>query len=616
MYGKLGHGNELGFNVPKRVEGLKNIRQVACGSRHTICLSTENKVYAWGEKRCGVTGLGPSQRSGLQLTPEQIPSMYLSSSSSFTQPSASSTSNQSHGSQRYMQIQAVSNSTSSSPPSVTSYQGAVLRAGMEVDSSSTTLPENQFEVKKLVACGFHSALLTKSGDIFTWGEGRFGRLGRGGDNDDHFPKLIPRSSFNGEPVKDISCGGFHSAAITESGVLYIWGGGEHGQLGFGARDNLYTPKALNSPLFLQSIEQDFSELSASLSSLRSGQDNQSLGSGGFESHREPFPSAAVSGSSIAGQFMELVSDTDVQVKALQVVCGWSHTTCLVKVFRKIQSTSATGLLQAGARSGFGPNRSRASQLTDMNLVFSWGNGDHGKLGHGTRITEDTPKMVINLFNKDIVKLASYNEHTVALSDPNLHLKKKAQNAVKSTLLTDLNTLRLDQDFADVVFEVEGKEIMAHKCFLSSRSKHFKAMFENKYNFKESSQNRIVIDNRASYRVGPKVSYEVFKGMIDYMYTDSITWDQDEHQASTQQSHCEDEITAEEEEEDTPLPSFKTQSTKPSSHKFLIDLFGTADMYGLDHLKHLCEEQIEEDLSVDNAAIFVRLNSLLCLYFLS
>ena len=75
MYGKLGHGNEIGFLAPKLVEALADevVLQVACGSRHTVVLveSTVNTaVYAWGDKANGVTGLGEAH--GHQYLPEQV----------------------------------------------------------------------------------------------------------------------------------------------------------------------------------------------------------------------------------------------------------------------------------------------------------------------------------------------------------------------------------------------------------------------------------------------------------------------------------------------------------------------------------------------------------------
>lgn len=45
--------------------------------------------------------------------------------------------------------------------------------------------------------------------------------------------LVGNVSFQalmGKVVAHVACGGFHSAAILESGELYTWGGGEHGQV--------------------------------------------------------------------------------------------------------------------------------------------------------------------------------------------------------------------------------------------------------------------------------------------------------------------------------------------------------------------------------------------------
>lgn len=59
MYGKLGHGDESGCSLPRKVEaGLTGIHivNVACGSRHTACLSSDGKLYSWGDK--GVSGHG------------------------------------------------------------------------------------------------------------------------------------------------------------------------------------------------------------------------------------------------------------------------------------------------------------------------------------------------------------------------------------------------------------------------------------------------------------------------------------------------------------------------------------------------------------------------------
>lgn len=49
-YGALGHGDFENCSTPKPVQALKGIvgRQVSCGDDHTVLLTEDGSVYAWG----------------------------------------------------------------------------------------------------------------------------------------------------------------------------------------------------------------------------------------------------------------------------------------------------------------------------------------------------------------------------------------------------------------------------------------------------------------------------------------------------------------------------------------------------------------------------------------
>lgn len=47
-------------------------------------------------------------------------------------------------------------------------------------------------------------------------------------------------------IRDIACGSSHSAAITSSGELYSWGLGEYGRLGHGDNTTQLRPKLVCS----------------------------------------------------------------------------------------------------------------------------------------------------------------------------------------------------------------------------------------------------------------------------------------------------------------------------------------------------------------------------------
>lgn len=54
------------------------------------------------------------------------------------------------------------------------------------------------------------------------------------------PRLI--EALKTKRIRDIACGSSHSAAITSSGELYSWGLGEYGRLGHGDNTTQLRPK--------------------------------------------------------------------------------------------------------------------------------------------------------------------------------------------------------------------------------------------------------------------------------------------------------------------------------------------------------------------------------------
>ncbi|RHY27412.1 hypothetical protein DYB32_006797 [Aphanomyces invadans] len=105
--------------------------------------------------------------------------------------------------------------------------------------------------------------------------------------------------------------------------------------------------------------------------------------------------------------------------------------------------------------------------------------------------------------------------------------------------------------ADVSFVVEGSVVYGHKLVLSMASPAFRAMFST--GFREATNDAIVI---------PHVSRTVFQVMMKYVYSGHLEsgelgWDD------------------------------------------LLDLLVAADQYMLDHLKQLCERDLERLLDTTN-----------------
>ncbi|XP_076651769.1 RCC1 domain-containing protein 1 isoform X1 [Halictus rubicundus] len=100
-----------------------------------------------------------------------------------------------------------------------------------------TLVEMPKRVKFVdVACGFdHTILLAESGDVYSMGMGTRGQLGHNDLEDCDNPKLI--EALAGLKVVQISAMGWHSAVITDQGDLYTWGWNTNGELGFPSLDS-------------------------------------------------------------------------------------------------------------------------------------------------------------------------------------------------------------------------------------------------------------------------------------------------------------------------------------------------------------------------------------------
>src|ERR1700685_4597061 len=100
-----------------------------------------------------------------------------------------------------------------------------------MQSTPTLIPQLK-NIIKLAAGGNHIQALDASGNVFSWGSGGQGQLGRLVMENYQLNALTP-SQF-GLPkkrIKHISCGSYHSFAIDDRDKVYAWGLSNFGQTG-------------------------------------------------------------------------------------------------------------------------------------------------------------------------------------------------------------------------------------------------------------------------------------------------------------------------------------------------------------------------------------------------
>ncbi|XP_039034310.1 PH, RCC1 and FYVE domains-containing protein 1-like isoform X2 [Hibiscus syriacus] len=239
------------------------------------------------------------------------------------------------------------------------------------------------DVQNIACGGRHAALVTKQGEVFSWGEESGGWLGHGVDSDVLHPKLI--DALSNTNIELVVCGEYHTCAVTLSGDLYTWGDGTYnfGLLGHGNEVSHWVPKRVNGPL--EGIH---------VSSISCG----------------PWHTAVVTS---AGQLFTFGDGTfgvlghgdrnsvslprEVEslkgLRTVRAACGVWHTAAVVEVMVGNSSSS-------NCSSG---------------MLYTWGNGDKGRLGHGDKETKLVPTCVDALVEPNFCQVACGHSLTVVLT---------------------------------------------------------------------------------------------------------------------------------------------------------------------------------------------------------
>lgn len=190
--------------------------QVAAGYSHTLALGTDGVVYAWGSNSHGELGNGDPASSALP-TP-------------VTMPANTTVVSLAAG---YFDSFAV---TSTGAVYAWGYGGqGELGTGNANDATSPTLLHlpSGAAVTSVSAGYAHTLALTSTGAVYAWGANSAGQLGDGTLNPEQSPVKVQVPS--GITMKMVTAGWGHSAALSSTGSVYTWGANNRGQLGLPAR---------------------------------------------------------------------------------------------------------------------------------------------------------------------------------------------------------------------------------------------------------------------------------------------------------------------------------------------------------------------------------------------
>eukprot|EP00667_Euglena_gracilis_P000162 EG_transcript_162 len=97
-----------------------------------------------------------------------------------------------------------------------------------------------------VSLGLLHTLFLHGDLLHVTGANGLGQLGLGDDVDRNRSAFLP--SPDGQPVRSIAAGSWHSAFITAAGALYVFGSNDAGQLGLGHQTMMATPQRLSTDI--------------------------------------------------------------------------------------------------------------------------------------------------------------------------------------------------------------------------------------------------------------------------------------------------------------------------------------------------------------------------------
>ncbi|XP_007485665.2 serine/threonine-protein kinase Nek8 isoform X5 [Monodelphis domestica] len=226
--GCLGHGGFTDLSQPTIVEALLGYEmvQVACGASHVLALSTERELFAWGRGDGGRLGLGTreshSSPQQVPVPPEQEAQWVvcgIDSSMILTVPGRALAC----GSNRFnkLGLDRVSPGEEPAPPEQVEEALSFMPLG--------SVPLDSEPLVSVDVGTAHSAAVTASGECYTFGSNQHGQLGTSAQRGSRAPCLV--AGLQGIKVVMVACGDAFTVAIGAEGDVYTWGKGARGRLG-------------------------------------------------------------------------------------------------------------------------------------------------------------------------------------------------------------------------------------------------------------------------------------------------------------------------------------------------------------------------------------------------
>uniref|UniRef100_A0A8K9UEI5 RCC1-like domain-containing protein n=1 Tax=Oncorhynchus mykiss TaxID=8022 RepID=A0A8K9UEI5_ONCMY len=228
--GQLGRQRNINSKLPAPVEGLGAVVSVSCGQDHSVAVCASGQVYSWGAGGEGQLGIAPTTVSKV-LRPRPVP---------IPSPLPITVIQVACGNSHSL---ALTTGGQVFSWGLNSHGQLGLGKGVPLQPIPALVrPLTGVPVTQVAAGGTHTLALTLPGLVYCCGANRAGQLGLNRVDEKGRFNICSVPALRVLGVSFISCGEAHSAVLTKGGQVFTFGEGSRGQLGHNASANELLPK--------------------------------------------------------------------------------------------------------------------------------------------------------------------------------------------------------------------------------------------------------------------------------------------------------------------------------------------------------------------------------------